>query len=140
MRLEQEYLKRLTPFMKISQILLKPVKSGSNIKPDSLMYREGEEILKRIPDNSYVCALDRKGKMLSSGEFSNLLNNLQRKSIGETIFVIGGAAGLGENVINRADYKLSFSLMTFPHDMVPLILFEQLYRANSILHGSKYHK
>jgi len=136
-RLEQEYLKRLSPFMKISLELLKPVKPGAS---DSSLYKEGQEVLKRVSESSFLCALDRKGKMLSSEEFAKFLNDLQKKSIREIVFVIGGAVGLGKNVIDRADYLLSLSPMTFPHDMVPLILFEQLYRGNSILQGSKYHK
>ena len=138
--LENEYLKRLSPYIKIDFTLIKS--SGSSSKSTVLKQKEkeGDDILKRVSPEAFLCALDPGGKQMSSEEFAAFLENLQMRNLKQIVFVIGGASGLGTNVLKKADLLLSFSKMTFPHDMVPLILIEQLYRAFSIIKGKNYHK
>lgn len=121
-----EYVKRLGAFTPLKVIEVK----------DSGMEEEGEKILKALSDD-YVIALDVKGRELSSEEFSLFLKKNPDKKIA---FVIGGAEGLSGKVLDRADYPLSLSRMTFTHEMARLIFLEQLYRAFTIMHGRKYHK
>ena len=138
--LENEYLKRLSPYIKIDFTLIKS--SGSSSKSTVLKQKEkeGDDILKRVSPEAFLCALDPGGKQMSSEEFAAFLEKLQMRNLKQIVFVIGGASGLGTNVLKKADFLLSFSKMTFPHDMVPLILIEQLYRAFSIIKGKNYHK
>ncbi|MEL5897718.1 23S rRNA (pseudouridine(1915)-N(3))-methyltransferase RlmH, partial [Clostridium sporogenes] len=93
-----------------------------------------------IKDNSFVIALDLKGKSITSEEFSNLIENCRLTGSSTITFVIGGSLGLSEQVLSRANYKLSFSKMTFPHQLFRVMLLEQIYRAFRILAGEPYHK
>ena len=102
--------------------------------------KEGDKILAKIKDNSYVIALAIEGKMLSSEELAEKINNLGITGKSNIAFVIGGSLGLSDSVLKRADYKLSFSKMTFPHQLMKLILLEQIYRAYRITTGAPYHK
>lgn len=104
------------------------------------MEKEADRILAAIPDRYYVIALDRKGKQLSSRELAALLEERGLYGQGNIALIIGGALGLAESVINRSDYILSFSKMTFPHQLMRLILVEQVYRAMTIMRNEKYHK
>ena len=104
------------------------------------MELEGERILGKIKDTDYVIALAIEGKMVDSVEFSKLLDHITTYQSGDLIFVIGGSFGLSDSVMKRANQKLSFSKMTFPHQMMRLILIEQIYRAFTILKNHPYHK
>ncbi len=101
---------------------------------------EGEEILKKIRDGVYVVTLEVKGKMLSSEKLAEKVEKLAVDGISNLAFVIGGSLGLSEAVSQRADFKLSFSEMTFPHQMMRVILLEQLYRSFKIIRNETYHK
>ena len=101
---------------------------------------EADKILKNIKDDAYVITLEILGKMLDSVEMSKKLDRLAIEGAGEIIFVIGGSLGLHESVSRRADYKLSFSKMTFPHQLMRVILLEQIYRAYRISSNEPYHK
>lgn len=101
---------------------------------------EGEEILRRISPGEFVIALDERGKELTSRVFSEFLQQRMNRGESRLCFVIGGAGGLSEAVKQRADYSLSLSRLTFPHQLCRLILVEQLYRSFTILHGTPYHK
>ena len=101
---------------------------------------EGEEILKKIRDGVYVVTLEVKGKMLSSEKLAEKVEKLAVDGISNLVFVIGGSLGLSEAVSQRADFKLSFSEMTFPHQMMRVILLEQLYRSFKIIRNETYHK
>ena len=101
---------------------------------------EGEKILSLIKEDSFVISLEIEGKMLASEEFAKKIDDISKNGINELIFVIGGANGLSEAVSKRADFKLSFSKMTFTHQMARLILTEQIYRAFKILKGENYHR
>lgn len=112
------------------------------VKDESIidkMSLEGENILKHIKDRDFVITLEIKGKMIDSVEFSKLLNKVE-VSGQRIVFIIGGSFGLSEDVMKRSDYKLSFSEFTFPHQLMFLILTEQIYRGYSIISGKQYHK
>jgi len=101
---------------------------------------EAQKILSYVKPQSYVITLEINGKMLSSEEFAKKINDLTFDGVGEIIFVIGSSCGLSPIVSNRANFKLSFSKMTFLHQFARLILVEQIYRAFKIIKGETYHK
>ncbi len=106
---------------------------------DLQIQREGEELLKRAPKDAYVIALDERGNSLSSRDLSKRMEALKHHT-SEVCFIIGGAAGLSEAVRNRADLILSFGKATWPHQLVRIMLLEQLYRAQQISLGHPYHR
>lgn len=112
------------------------IKDESTIDKMSL---EGENILKQIKDRDFVITLEIKGEMIDSEDFSKLINKIE-VSGRRIVFVIGGSFGLSDEVMARSNYKLSFSQFTFPHQLMFLILTEQIYRAYSIISGKQYHK
>ncbi|MFC1655850.1 23S rRNA (pseudouridine(1915)-N(3))-methyltransferase RlmH [Patescibacteria group bacterium] len=129
---ENEYLKRLSRYAKISVETIEEDKKGDDkIKA---IEKEGESIIKKIRDDAFVVALEIGGKSYSSEEFASFL-----KESGKITFVIGGPYGLSDKVLSRADARLSFSKMTFTHQMIRVILLEQVYRGCTILEGKKYH-
>jgi len=132
----KEYQKRLSKYTKIEIIECKDYDIG-NI--DSIKKLEGEEILKKINDKDYVITLEIEGENLTSIEFSKLINNTLTINSNIT-FIIGGSYGLDDEVKKRSDYKLSFSKMTFPHQLFRVILLEQIYRAFKIINNESYHK
>ncbi|WP_027308670.1 23S rRNA (pseudouridine(1915)-N(3))-methyltransferase RlmH [Caloramator sp. ALD01] len=138
-----EYLKRLSKYAKVDIIEVPDEKAPENLskrEEEMVKEKEGQGILKYIKENMYVIVLDIKGKQLSSEELADFLS--QRAILGESniAFVIGGSLGLSQTVLNRANYKLSFSKMTFPHQLMRLILLEQIYRGFRIINGEPYHK
>lgn len=138
-----EYSKRLSRYCKIDIIELQDEKTPENAssKEDALIKeKEGEKILSSIKDNMYVVALDLNGKMLSSEEFSAFIDDLGLRGNSNIAFVIGGSIGLSKAVLSRADYKLCFSKMTFPHQLFRVMLLEQIYRGFRISRGEPYHK
>ncbi|MFL0250882.1 23S rRNA (pseudouridine(1915)-N(3))-methyltransferase RlmH [Clostridium neuense] len=138
-----EYSKRLSRYCKIDIIELQDEKTPENAssKEEALIKeKEGEKILSSIKDNMYVVALDLNGKMLSSEEFSAFIDDLGLRGNSNIAFVIGGSLGLSKAVLNRADYKLCFSKMTFPHQLFRVMLLEQIYRGFRISRGEPYHK
>jgi len=138
-----EYSKRLSRYCKLSSIEVSDEKAPENLSEtemEMIKDKEGEGILKNIKDESYVIALDIKGKMISSEEFAKKLDNLGIQGKSNIVFVIGGSLGLSQNVLKRANYKLSFSPMTFPHQLMKVILLEQVYRGFRINRGEPYHK
>lgn len=138
-----EYKKRLSRYCSIDIIEVQDEKAPETLsekEEEQVKIKEGQGILKHIKDGTYVIALDLKGKMLSSEEFSTLLGDLGVSGNSNIAFIIGGSLGLSQEVLNRADYKLSFSKMTFPHQVMRLILLEQVYRGFRIMKGEPYHK
>ena len=96
--------------------------------------------LKNIKDDDYVITLEIKGTLLSSEELASLIDKVEINQKGNIVFIIGGSYGLSSEVSSRSNYKLSFSKMTFPHQLMQVILAEQIYRAYSILQNHPYHK
>lgn len=129
----EEYLKRLGRFAKIE--ILELPESKSDDKDE-----ESAAILAHIPKNSYTIALDVGGKALKSEEFAEKISTLAVDGVSHICFVIGGSNGYNDNVRKAADFRLSFSEFTFPHQLMRVILLEQIYRAYKINAGEKYHK
>ncbi len=138
-----EFKKRLSKYCKLEIIELEDEKAPENLSDKEMLMikeKEGKKILSKIKDNSYVIALAIDGKNLSSEELAETINKLGVRGISNITFVIGGSLGLSDEVLSRADYKLSFSKMTFPHQLMRLILLEQVYRVYRINNGEPYHK
>ena len=135
----EEYSKRLSRYCKLD-IVEKTPDNASDIVNEQIKNKEGERILSAIKDDAYVCALAIEGKMLDSVELSEKIERLGIEGTSNITFVIGGSLGLADAVLKRADYKLSFSRMTFPHQLMRVILLEQIYRAYRIMKNEPYHK
>ncbi|WP_409303508.1 23S rRNA (pseudouridine(1915)-N(3))-methyltransferase RlmH [Peribacillus sp. SCS-155] len=138
-----EYLKRLGAYAKVEIIELSDEKAPetlSDIEMEQIKQKEGERILARISGDTHVVALAIEGKMKSSEELAETIDKLATYGKSKVAFIIGGSLGLSKEVMNRADDTLSFSKMTFPHQLMRLILVEQIYRAFRINRGEPYHK
>ena len=138
-----EYSKRLSRYCKLEIVQLADEKTqdgASEALERQIKEREGRRILSNIKDGAYVIALAIEGQMLSSEELSVKIQKLGVNGAGHLIFVIGGSLGLSEEVMKRADYALSFSRMTFPHQLMRVVLLEQIYRSFRIAAGEPYHK
>ncbi|MBC8632029.1 23S rRNA (pseudouridine(1915)-N(3))-methyltransferase RlmH [Paraclostridium tenue] len=139
----EEFSKRLSKYCKLDMIELDDEKCPENLSDKDMEIvknKEGNKILSKIKNNSYVIALAIDGKNLSSEELASTISNLAVRGNSHITFVIGGSLGLSSEVLKRADYKLSFSKMTFPHQLMKLILLEQVYRAFRINNNEPYHK
>ena len=139
----REYAKRLSRYCKLSFCQVTDEKTpdkASEALNAQIKDTEGERLLKYIREQDYVIALAIDGKMLDSVELSQKLEGLGVSGKSSIAFVIGGSLGLSDAVLNRADFKLSFSRMTFPHQLMQMILLEQIYRAYRIINHEPYHK
>ncbi len=139
----EEYLKRLTAYAKVDLIEVADEKAPevlSELEMIQVKQKEGERILARISQDTYVIALAIQGKLGSSEELAESLDKLATYGKSKIAFVIGGSLGLSEEVIKRSNEQLSFSRMTFPHQLMRLILVEQIYRAFRINRNEPYHK
>ena len=137
-----EFTKRLTPFCKLETVAINEEKMPDNPSPaekEQVLAKETNRLLAIIPENSYVILLDVIGKQLSSPELANKIDALALNGNSHITFVIGGAFGYTDALRKRADFALSFSKMTFTHQMIRLLLIEQIYRAFKISRGEKYH-
>lgn len=132
-----EYIKRIKPFINLNIIEIKEL---NNSESDKNLLEEGKNILKYIDNNDFVITLEIEGKMLTSVELSDYISKHYTYNNKVMTFIIGSSDGLSNEVKSRSDYKLSFSKMTFPHQLMRVIFLEQLYRAFSIINHSKYHK
>ena len=138
-----EYSKRLSRYCKLEIIQVADEKTpdrASEVVETQIKDKEGERILSHIKDTAYVVALAIEGKMISSEELAELIDGLGVRGESHIQFVIGGSLGLSKKVLERADYKLSFSRMTFPHQLMRVVLLEQIYRSYRIVNGEPYHK
>ena len=138
-----EYSKRLSRYCKLEIIQVADEKTpdkASDVVETQIKDKEGERILANIKDDAYVIALALEGKMLDSEELAEKIGQLGVSGVSQIVFVIGGSLGLSKNVMKRADYALSFSRMTFPHQLMRVILLEQIYRGYRILNNQPYHK
>lgn len=139
----EEYLKRLTAYAKVDVIEVADEKAPeilSDLEMAQVKQKEGERILAKISQDTYVIALAIQGKLGSSEELADSLDKLATYGKSKIAFVIGGSLGLSEEVIKRSNEQLSFSRMTFPHQLMRLILVEQIYRSFRINRGEPYHK
>ena len=138
-----EYAKRLSRYCKLEilQVADEKTPDGASAALEAqIKDREGERILAHVKDGAYVVALAIEGHMLSSEELAEKMGSLTVAGVSHIQFIIGGSLGLSEKVMRRADFALSFSRMTFPHQLMRVVLLEQVYRGFKILAGEPYHK
>lgn len=137
-----EYEKRLAPFASVEILETREeymAENPSEAQRQQTLAKEGERLLRLVPERSFLIVLDVKGKLLSSEALAKELASLALQGRSDLTFLIGGAFGLSPAVRERADLRISFSPMTFTHQMVRLLLYEQIYRAFKINRGEKYH-
>lgn len=138
-----EYSKRLSRYCKLEIVEVADEKTPDNASDtveDAIRDKEGERILKYIKEDAYVITLEIAGKMLTSEEMVEKIEKLGVQGTSHIIFIIGGSIGLGREILKRSDYALSFSKMTFPHQLMRVILLEQIYRSYRIINHEPYHK
>lgn len=138
-----EYVKRLSRYCKLDIIEVADEKTPDSAGPaieDSIRRKEAERLLKHIRDDACVITLEINGNMLDSVSFARKIEQYGIQGKSHLIFVIGGSIGLGDDILKRSDYALSFSRMTFPHQLMRVILLEQIYRSYRIIEGEPYHK
>lgn len=138
-----EYTKRLNRYCKLEIIQVTDEKTPDGAGPsleEQIKDREGQRILSHMKDGMYVITLEIQGKMLTSEELAEKMDSLGVRGISHVAFIIGGSLGLSKEVLKRADFRLSFSKMTFPHQLMRVILLEQIYRSYRIIAGEPYHK
>ena len=138
-----EYSKRLSKYCKLEIIEVADEKTpdqASEVVENGIRNKEAERIIKYVKDDAFVITLEIKGKLLTSEELADKINQLGIQGKSHITFIIGGSIGLGEEVLKRSDYALSFSKMTFPHQLMRVILLEQVYRSYRIINGEPYHK
>jgi len=129
------YLERLRPYSKVT---ITEAKASKAKQLASLQQQEGEQLLKLA--SGYLVALDERGKTFTSEQFAAFITNLENRSVGQLSFLVGGAAGHGEDLKRAAAMSISLSQLTLPHDLARLMLLEQLYRAETIRAGHPYHR
>ena len=132
-----EYTKRIKPYCNLNIVEIKEI---NNMESKRNLSLEGENILKCINNNDYVVTLEIEGKMLTSPELAGFINNHYTYNNKTMTFIIGSSDGICDEVKKRSDYKLSFSKMTFPHQLMRVILSEQIYRSFRIIANEPYHK
>ena len=138
-----EYSKRLSKYCKLEIVEVADEKTPDQASENmerQIRQKEGERILRYVKDDAYVFTLEIGGTMLDSVAFAKKMETLGIQGKSHLIFIIGGSIGLGEEVLRRSDYALSFSKMTFPHQLMRVILLEQVYRVYRIIEGAPYHK
>ncbi|MFD6438874.1 23S rRNA (pseudouridine(1915)-N(3))-methyltransferase RlmH [Peribacillus sp. NPDC060186] len=138
-----EYTKRLSAYANIELIEVPDEKAPENLSAadmDIVKQKEGERILAKISQDTYVITLEINGKQLTSEQLASHIDHLATYGKSKIAFIIGGSLGLSSEVISRSDYALSFSKMTFPHQLMKLVLLEQIYRAFRINRNEPYHK
>ena len=138
-----EYSKRLSRYVKLDIVEVADEKTpdgASEALENVIRDKEGKRILANLKEDSYVITLEIEGKMLDSVELSQKIEKISVSGKGHIIFVIGGSLGLSDEVKSKSDYKLSFSKMTFPHQLMRVVLLEQVYRSYRILGNEPYHK
>ena len=138
-----EYSKRLSKYCKLEVIEVTDEKTPENASENvenTIRAKEAERLMKYMKDDAFVITLEIAGKLLSSEELADKIDTLGIQGKSHIIFVIGGSIGLGAEILKRSDFALSFSKMTFPHQLMRVILLEQIYRSYRIISGEPYHK
>lgn len=136
---EKDYEKRLSHYCAFSELLISDIKNRAKFTNNELIINEGKLILSNLSSSDFVILLDEEGVQYSSIKFSNFIEKKIMDRTKSLVFVVGGAFGFSREVYEKASQKMSFSKMTFSHQMVRLIFKEQLYRAFTIIKGEKYH-
>lgn len=135
-----EYTKRISKYASVEFISVSDEPISENRSEIDIKNKEAQRLLTKLPENSFKIALNLQGEMLSSVELSNKISHIFAYFNSHIVFVIGGSLGLGEEVLKKMDYHLCFSKMTFPHQLMQVILLEQVYRSFKIMHHETYHK
>ncbi len=138
-----EYEKRLKGFCQFKMIEIPEVRLPDSPSPAEItagLEKEAEQILTKIPKGAWFCVFTPEGKMLSSDDLAKKLADIKLSGKSCACFLIGSSFGIAQRIKEKADYRLSMSLMTFPHHLARIMVLEQLYRAEAIQSGSKYHK
>ena len=138
-----EYAKRLSRYCKLEIVEVADEKTPDGVSEaieNQIKEKEGDRILAKVPDGTYVVALAIEGKQLDSEKLADKMEKWNVNGVSHLVFIIGGSLGLTPKVLNRADFKLSFSKMTFPHQLMRVILLEQIYRSFRIRNNEPYHK
>ena len=138
-----EYEKRMKAYASFKIVELPEFRLPENPSPAEIQNgreREAEQILTKIPKNAWFCVLTPEGKIISSEELADKMKEVKNSGKGSACFLIGSSFGIAQRIKDRADFKLSMSPMTFPHHLARVMVLEQLYRAEAIQAGSKYHK
>ena len=138
-----EFEKRLGKYVRLTIREVEDEKTpegASEAEETAIRRKEGERLLRHVKDNDYVIALAIDGETLDSPGLAGKLDQLGISAVSSIVFVIGGSLGLSGEVLSRADWRLSFSAMTFPHQLMRVILLEQIYRSFRIMRGEPYHK
>lgn len=138
-----EYSKRLSKYCKMEIIEVadeKTPENASGTMNETIKAKEAERILKYLKEDAYIITLEIQGKQLTSEELADKIEKLGIQGTSHLIFVIGGSLGLGKEVLEKSNYALSFSKMTFPHQLMRVILLEQIYRSYRIIKKEPYHK
>lgn len=139
----REYEKRLSRYCRLQWIEVQDERTLQDASPaenSRILRAEGERLRKAIPTGSFLIALDLRGEMLSSEEFAGRIERLCAEGTSHIVFIIGGSTGLDPEILKCAGLRVSFSRMTFPHQLMRVVLAEQVYRAFRIIHGEPYHK
>lgn len=134
-----DFTQRVSRYFQCEWKIIPAPKNAASITEKELKAREGELILSYLRKEDYLIALDERGKMLSSPQLAATIQSRANESVKQLVFLIGGAYGIDESVLKRANFTWSLSQLTFPHQLVRLILAEQVYRACTILRNEKYH-
>ncbi|MGO1470796.1 MAG: 23S rRNA (pseudouridine(1915)-N(3))-methyltransferase RlmH [Tissierella sp.] len=138
-----EFSKRLSRYAKVKIVEIPDEKAPENLSQkdmESVMEREGNKIISKIPQNSFLISLEIEGKHISSEMLSKKIEDIMISGNNDITFIIGGSLGLSDEVKKMSNFKLSFSKMTFPHQIMRLILLEQIYRSFRIMKNEPYHK
>lgn len=135
----EDFTQRISNYFKVKWNIIPVPKNAGMLSEMDLKKKEGELLLQWIEDSDYIVALDEFGKQLTSETLAEFIQARANASAKRVVFIIGGAFGLDEAILKRANYKWSLSGLTFPHQLVRLILAEQVYRACTILKNEKYH-
>ena len=138
-----EYLKRLKRYANLKIIEIKDEAASqtlSDAEIEQIKVVEGKRIIEKLPDRARVIALDLKGKQLTSEDFAEEINETMTYGTSQIVYIIGGSHGLSQEVLQKTDLKISFGKMTYPHQLMRLILVEQIYRAFKIIRNEPYHK
>ena len=139
----EEYKKRLSGYCKFNLIELPEYRLSDDPSPaeiEAALCKEAEQISSKIPKGAWFCILTPEGKLLSSEQLADTLSKIKLNGVSSACFLIGSSFGIAKNLKEKADFKLSMSPMTFPHHLARVMELEQLYRAEAIQAGSKYHK
>lgn len=136
----EEYIKRLSPYFRLTIVEIPAERIIDESLAEKYKEIEADKILSAIKPDSYIITLEILGKMLSSEDFATKIKDLTNSGITELVFIIGGANGLHKKISDISDFKISFSKMTFTHQMIRIILAEQIYRACKINNNESYHR